>query len=60
MDDDLHQSNITMHNYAAWYNIMTDPRDNELVAIISMCQKGCAKWKEITRVKIHGTLLDMT
>ena len=44
----------------AWYEIMTDPTDSDPIAIIPMCQKRYAKWKEIAHVKIHGTLLDMT
>ena len=58
VDTHPHQCNITMHNYVVWYKIMIDPTDNDPVTIISMCQKECAKWKEITCVKIHGTLLD--
>ena len=56
----LHPCRITMHNYMVWYNITRDPRDSDPATINYMCQKECVKRKEITRVKIHGTLLDRT
>ena len=55
-----HRPPSIQHNYTAWYNITKDPRDSDPAAIISMRQKGCTKWKEIARVKIHDTLLERT
>ena len=60
MDTALQQYNITAHNYTVRYNITKDPRDSDPIAIKSMFQKECAKWKEIARVKIHDTLLERT
>ena len=37
---------------------MIDLTDSDPTTIIPMCQKGCAKWKEIACVKIHDTLLE--
>ena len=54
----LHQYSITRNNYAAWHKIMTDSTYSDPTSIESMCSNGCVKWKEITRVKIHGTLLE--
>ena len=56
----FHQFNITTHNFTVCYTITKDLSDSDPFSILSMCQKECAKWKEITCMKIHGTLLDMT
>ena len=60
VDKDLHQCSIIRNDYATWYKIMADLMDSDPSTIITMCQKRWLKWKEIPRVKIHGTLLDMT
>ena len=60
MDMNFHQCSITTHNYTTLYNIMKDTSDSDPSSTISTCQKECAKWREITCMKIHETLLDMT
>ena len=59
-DMNLHQCSITTHNYTVWNTMMKDTSDSDPFSIISRCQKECTKWKDIARMKIHGTLLNMT
>ena len=43
----------------ACYNIMKDLSDSDPFTITYRFQKECAKWKEITGMKINSTLLYM-